>query len=297
LAISGFISFLRGQFVEARTYYEVAFSLWDPMYSPSVASPDDPHVASLIVLSRTLLCLGCLDQARLRRDEALAEARRISPYNHVYALCDAWSGDWAIEGKKAVHTMLQSAEAVLVVSREQNFPMFLGLGNIMRGWCLAAMGQAVEGIPLLVQGITLRRRDAGCYLTLPFFLVTLAEVYGMASQPEEGLNQLAEASQLIETTQERWAEAEMHRLRGTLLLSMHQHEAAQDSYHQALAVARRQSAKFWELRAALDLARLWRDQGKRTEARDLLAPVYGWFTEGFDTPVLKDAKALLDELT
>jgi predicted ATPase len=180
--------------------------------------------------------------------------------------------------------------------RQQNFPMFLGLGNIMRGWCLAAMGQTLEGIPLITQGITLRRRDAGCVLTLPFFLVTLAEVYGMASQPEEGLNRLAEAGQLIETTQERWAEAEMHRLRGTLLLSMHEHAAAEDSYRHALAVAQRQSARFWELRAALDLARLWRDQGKRTEARELLAPIYGWFTEGFKTPVLKDAKVLLHEL-
>ena len=107
----------------------------------------------------------------------------------------------------------------------------------------------------------------------------------MAAQPEEGLNRLAEAAKLVETTQERWAEAEMHRMRGTLLLSMHEHAAAEDSYRQALAVARRQSAKFWELRAALDLARLWRDQGKAQQARDLLAPVYDWFTEGFDTPV------------
>jgi predicted ATPase len=105
-----------------------------------------------------------------------------------------------------------------------------------------------------------------------------------------------EAAKLVETTQERWAEAEMHRLRGTLLLSMHQHSEAEDSYRQAIAVARRQSAKFWELRATVDLARLWHDQGKRTEARDLLAPIYGWFTEGFDTPILEDAKVLLDEL-
>ena len=89
---------------------------------------------------------------------------------------------------------------------------------------------------------------------------------------------------------------EMHRLRGTLLLATADHGAAEDSYQQALAVARHQSAKFWELRAAISLARLWRDQGKRAEARDLLAPIYGWFTEGFDTPILQDAKALLDEL-
>jgi predicted ATPase len=126
--------------------------------------------------------------------------------------------------------------------------------------------------------------------------MTLAEVYGMAGQPDEGLDRLAEAANLVETTQERWAEAEMHRLRGTLLLAMNEHAAAENSYRHALAVAQRQSAKFWELRAATSLARLWRDQGKRTEARDLLAPIYGWFTEGFETPVLQDAKALLDQL-
>ena len=101
---------------------------------------------------------------------------------------------------------------------------------------------------------------------------------------------------LIETTQEHWAETEMHRLRGSLLQSMHKHAGAEHSYRRALTIARRQNAKLWELRAALDLARLWRDQGKRAEARDLLAPIYGWFTEGLDTPVLMEAKALLDEL-
>jgi predicted ATPase len=166
----------------------------------------------------------------------------------------------------------------------------------MRGWCLGTMGQAEEGISLVLQGLA-NRRATGSKLLLPFALMMLAEVYGMASQPREGLDRLAEAAKLVETTQERWAEAEIHRLRGTRLLSVHERAAAEDSFRHALAVARRQSAKFWELRAATSLARLWLDQGKRAEAGDLLAPVYGWFTEGFDTPVLQDAKVLLDELT
>ena len=295
LACSGFISFLRGRFIDARAHYENVLGLWDPTYRPSVVSPDDPYVASLIILSRTLLCLGYVDQARLRRDEALAEARRISPYNLTYALCDAWPGDWAIMGEKEARTTLQSAEQALTSSREQTFPMFLAAGHITRGWCMGAVGQAEEGIPLLLQGIAIRRA-AGTNLLLPFFLTTLAQVYGMAARPKEGLDWLVEAAKIVETTQDRWAEAEMHRMRGTLLLSMHEHAAAERSYRHALAVARRQTAKFWELRAALDLARLWRDQGKRDEARELLAPVYGWFTEGFDTLDLKEAKALLDEL-
>jgi predicted ATPase len=108
---------------------------------------------------------------------------------------------------------------------------------------------------------------------------------------------LAEAAELIGTTQGRWAEAELPRVRGTLLLSKREHAVAEQSYRHAPAVAQRQSAKFWELRATASLARLWRDQGRRTEARDLLAPVYNWFTEGFDTPVLKEAKALLEQLS
>jgi predicted ATPase len=165
----------------------------------------------------------------------------------------------------------------------------------MRGWSLSGTKQTGEGLPLLLNGID-GLCAMGCNILIPFLLITLAEAYGMAGQPEQGLDRLAEASSLIGVTQERWIEAEIHRLRGSLLVDMHQQAGAEESDRQALIVAGRQSAKFWELRAALDLSRLWRDQGKRTEARDLLAPIYGWFTEGFDTPVLKDAKALLDEL-
>ena len=118
----------------------------------------------------------------------------------------------------------------------------------------------------------------------------------MLGQPGEGLNCLAEAAQIIETTEERVNEAELHRVRGDLLNATGDRSAAERSYRQALAVAERQSAKLFELRAATSLARLWRDQGKRAEARELLAPVYNWFTEGFDAPDLIDAKALLDEL-
>jgi predicted ATPase len=124
----------------------------------------------------------------------------------------------------------------------------------------------------------------------------LAEAYAMLGQPVEGLNCLDEAAQNIETTEERISEAELCRLRGDLLNATGDRAAAERRYHQALAVAERESAKLWELRAATSLARLWRDQGKRTEARDLLAPIYGWFTEGFDAPVLQNAKALLDQL-
>ena len=128
-------------------------------------------------------------------------------------------------------------------------------------------------------------------------LMWLAEAHAMLGQPGEGLNCLAEAAQIIETTEERVNEAELHRVRGDLLNATGDRSAAERSYRQALAVAERQSAKLFQLRASTSLARLWRDQGKRAEAQDLLAPIYDWFTEGFDAPDLMEAKALLDELS
>jgi predicted ATPase len=128
-------------------------------------------------------------------------------------------------------------------------------------------------------------------------LLLLAEAYFKLGQIVEGQDYLAEAGQHIEGTEGRYSEAEFHRLRGDFLSAIGDGGAAEASYRQGLAVAKRQSGKVLELRAATSLARLWRDQDKRTEARDLLAPIYGWFTEGLDTPVLQDAKALLDELT
>jgi class 3 adenylate cyclase/tetratricopeptide (TPR) repeat protein len=293
--LSGNICFYLGKFTDVRAYLENALSLWDPVYRGSAPTAEDPYVGAMIHLSRALICLGHLDQARLLRDEALAEAQRLSPFMRAFVLRQAWYGDWAIEGTKSAQTVLVSANEVVAVSSEQGFRDPLAIGNIMHGWCLASLGQAAEGIPLLLEGLT-TCRAAGRTLMIPFFLMALAEAYGMAAQPQEGLDQLAEAAKLVETTQERWAEAEIHRLRGTLLLSMNERAVAENSYRRALDVAQRQSAKLWELRAALDLARLWRDQGNRTEARDLLSPIYGWFTEGFDTRDLKKAKALLVDL-
>jgi predicted ATPase len=295
-SLSGIVCFWLGKFIDARPYSENALSSWDPSYRALAVATQDLYVHILSNLSRTLLYLGYVDQARLRRDEALAEARRLSPYNLAFALNQAWYGvDWA-SGEVSSETMLRSTDELLAISSEQGFPLFIGIGNIMRGWCLGKLGQAAEGIPLLLQGLAIYR-GTGSNLLSSFFLMTLAEVYGMAGQPDEGLNRLAEAAKLVETTQARWAEAELHRLRGTLLLSVHEYAAADESYRNALALAQRQSAKFWELRAALDLARLWRDQGKRREAHELLAPVFGWFTEGFDTRDLKEAKKLLGELS
>jgi predicted ATPase len=138
----------------------------------------------------------------------------------------------------------------------------------------------------------------GAELARPSFLALLAKASGIMEQPEAGLTALTEALTLVDTTGERWYESEIYQLKGVLLLqqSSDNQAEAETCFHQAIAIAQNQQAKSWELRASTSLARLWQQQGKCQEARDLLAPVYGWFTEGFDTADLKDAKTLLDEL-
>jgi predicted ATPase len=278
-----------------RTSLELAFDRLSGTIRTFIPSPEDPYVSVRVYFYRALLCLGHVDQARVRREEALAEARRLSPFNVAYALYQACIGHWALGGMGSAPVILRAADEILAISSEHGFPLWSGVGKMIRGWCLGAAGQSTEGIPLLLEGIA-DTRAIGCKVMLPFYLTTLAEVCGMAGKPEEGLKRLDDAAQLLERTEERWAEAETHRLRGMLLLSMHERAAAEDSFQQALTVVRRRSAKFWELRAATRLARLWGERGRQTEARELLAPVYGWFTEGFDTRDLKEAKALLEEL-
>jgi predicted ATPase len=166
-----------------------------------------------------------------------------------------------------------------------------------RGWALAMQGQAAEGMALLHQGIA-SWQAAGAAMLVPWFCILLAEVVDRFGHTADGLQALTEAHTLVEQHEERYWEAEVCRLRGVLLLRQTgtpQAEEAETCFQQALAVARRQEAKSLELRAAMSLSRLWQRQGKRTEARELLAPIYNWFIEGFDTADLQEAKALLDK--
>jgi predicted ATPase len=170
---------------------------------------------------------------------------------------------------------------------------------MLRGWVLVQQaGQAQAGIEQIHQGLT-AYRAMGTETLQPYYLALLAEAYGTLGEPEAGLTALAEALTLAETTGERWYEPELYRLKGALLLQRNSDNQAEAevSFQHALAIARNQQAKSFELRTATSLARLWQQQGRRQEAHDLLAPVYNWFTEGFDTLDLKDAKALLEELT
>ena len=191
----------------------------------------------------------------------------------------------------------ERSEAAISLAKEQGFPYFMAIGSLLRGWALAQQRQAQEGIEQLHQGL-IAVRATGAELLRPCYLALLAHAYGAMGQPEAGLTALTEALALVDATGERWYEPELYRLKGELLLqcSSDNQADAESCFHHALDIARSQQAKSFELRTATSLAKLWYQQGKRHEAHDLLAPVYNWFTEGFDTADLKDAKALLDAL-
>jgi predicted ATPase len=184
-----------------------------------------------------------------------------------------------------------------VVATMQGFPLWAAMGRVLHGWALAMQGQGAEGLAQVGQGIA-TVRATGAVLFVPYMCTLLADVAARLGRPADGLQALTEAHMLVEQHEERYWEAEVCRLWGVVLLR--QPETAQAEaeawLQRALAVARRQEAKSLELRAAMSLSRLWQRQGKRAEARELLAPVYGWFTEGFDTADLQEAKALLGEL-
>ena len=190
----------------------------------------------------------------------------------------------------------ERADQLVAVATEQGFPYWRAMGTIYRGWVKVKNGDVAEGISLLRSG-SAAYRATGAEVWMPYHIALLARACEIAGQIEEAVTLLDDALQIVERTGERWFAAELNRHKGQLLLRQGHSEAAEELYRKALSIAEEQEAKLWELRAAVSLARLRRDQGRRAEARDLLAPVYGWFTEGFDTADLKEAKALLDELT
>jgi class 3 adenylate cyclase/predicted ATPase len=256
----------------------------------------DPGVASRIFIAYTLWLLGYPDQALARAHDALALATKLAhPFNDAFALlCASLIGQLRGEGEE----VYDRAEAAVTLSTEQGFTLWLSGSIILRGWALTVRGQREAGLRQIHRGLA-DWRASGAELTLPYFLALLAEGYGTLNQAKAGLDALKEAWEVIERTGERWSEAELHRLKGQLLLQQSPDNATETEscFHQAIAIAQNQSAKSWELRATSSLARLWQSQGKRDQARELLEPVYSWFTEGFDTADLIDAKTLLDELS
>jgi class 3 adenylate cyclase/predicted ATPase len=243
----------------------------------------------------TLWFLGYPAQALARAHEALALAHDLS---HPFTLAWAQSfGAMAYHMRRDVTAVYEHTEAAVVLATDQGFPLWGAVGMCGRGWALAMQGQGEEGIAQIHEGMA-ALRATGAAILVPWFCILLAEVADRFGYTEEGLQALAEAHTLMEQHEERWWEAEIYRLRGALLLRQPgtPQAEAEACFQRALDVARRQEAKSLELRAAMSLARLWQRQGNRTKAYDLLAPIYGWFTEGFDTADLQEAKALLEAL-
>jgi predicted ATPase len=296
----GWNLFFLGKPTQARTHLEHTITFYDPQKHHTLAFLYglDPGVVSLSAMSWALWALGYPKQARQRSCEALALAQELthSPsliMTHTYAglLC-TFCRDW----QKAQAL----AEACIRLATEHGSPYWLSGGLFCHGWALAKQGQAEEGVAQMREGIA-GNRATGADALVVVQLATLAEACGKAGQPEEGLATVAEALATVDRTSERFYEAEVYRIKGELLLKdegrRRRDESPEDCFHQAIEVARQQQAKSWELRAVMSLCRLWQEQGRRAEARERLAEVYGWFSEGFDTPDLQEARVLLEVLS
>ncbi|HEY5868220.1 MAG TPA: hypothetical protein VI542_22100, partial [Candidatus Tectomicrobia bacterium] len=255
----------------------------------------DPGVACRLYVAATLWLLGYPEQALARLHEALTLAHALShPFSLACARC--WA-TFVSQFRRDVSAAHEHAEAAVALATEQGFPIWAALGTTLRGWALTMQGQDEAGVAQVRGGIA-ALRATGAALFVPYLYTVLADVCAHLGHIEDGLQALAEACTLVERHDERYWEAEVCRLRGVVLLRQPGTSPAEAEtwLQQALDVARRQEAKSLELRAAMSLSRLWQQQGKRAEARELLAPIYGWFTEGFDTADLQEAGALLGEL-
>jgi class 3 adenylate cyclase/predicted ATPase len=293
----GVTLFRLGAVATAHTHLTQGIALYNPQqHRASVfLYGDDSGVVCHSYVSRTLWLLGYPDQGLARSQEAVTLAQqRAHPFTLGFAL-----GGAAIfhQLRREVRCTQERAEAAINLAKDQGFPFWMAVGALMRGWALAHQGQVKQGIEQLHQGLV-ALRAIGAEIGRPYWLALLAEAHGTIEEPEEGLAILTEALKLVDTTEERWYEPEMYRLKGALLLQQQvdNQADAETCFHHAIRIAQSQQAKSWELRASTSMARLWQQQGKRQEAYDLLAPIYGWFTEGFDTADLQEAKTLLDAL-
>jgi class 3 adenylate cyclase/predicted ATPase len=286
-----------GEVALAHAHFTQSIALYDPQQHRTSAFlyGEDAGVICHIYAAWTLWYLGYPDQALARCQEAVALAQQMAhPFSLGFALFFA---ALLHQFRREVRLTQERAEAAVSLATEQGFPHWRAEGSILRGWALAQQGRAQEGIKQLHQGL-MAWRATGAEEGRPYFLALLAKAHGIMRQPEAGLAVLTEALTLMDTTDERVWEPELYRLKGEFFLqqSLDNQAEAESCFNHAIHMAQSQQAKSWELRATTSLARLWQQQGKRQEAHDLLAPVYGWFTEGFDTADLQEAKALLDAL-
>jgi class 3 adenylate cyclase/predicted ATPase len=293
----GNIVFWRGELIMARAHLEEGLALYHAHQSRvhAMLSVRDPGVEMQGFVALTLWFLGYPDQAFTSFQQALHLAQALA---HPYSLAVALNMmAWLHQCRRESLLTQDRAEAVIALATEHGFAQRQAASTMLRGWALADQGRVAEGIAQIRQGLP-AWQATGTAIWQPYFLALLAEACVQGGHVEEGLALLTEALAIVDRTGEGLYEAEVYRLRGVSLLRQDNPDATlvEACFQQALDVSRRQQAKSWELRAAMSLARLWQRQGKRTAARELLAPIYGWFTEGFDTVDLQEAKTLLAAL-
>jgi predicted ATPase len=286
-----------GDIAEGRAHYDRAIALYDPAAHRPLATRfgQDIRVAASSYRSLALWMLGYPKAAFADTEQALRDAREIG---HAATLM------FALLCGSMTHTFCGKYAAVdafvdeLVALADEKGAVLWKAGGMMdQGCVLALTGKAADAVHMLTSGIT-GFRSTGATVFVPLYLSYLARAYAELGQFDHTWRCIGEAMMAVETTKERWWLAEANRVAGEIALMSPEPDTAKAEayFERALSVARTQQAKSWELRAAMSMARLWRDQGKVQQARELLAPVYGWFTEGFDTLDLKEAKTLLEEL-
>jgi predicted ATPase len=294
--ILGISLLLTGEFAESRAHLDRAFTLYDPAeHRPLAARFGQDHgVTVLAFRSVALWSLGYPETALTDADRALCDARKIGQAATLMAALGTTALTQLVCGNyKATGSLV---DELLVLAREKDAAYFKAVGTLLQGDLLGLTGKgsAIQTISSALAAL----RSTGATLFIPGRLSTLARAYADLGRFDDAWRSIGEAMTAADTTKERWWDTEISRVAGEIALKQPDQNAAkaEEYFDRSLSVAREQQAKSWELRAAMSLARLWRDQGKMQQARELLAPVYAWFTEGFDTRDLKEAKALLGEL-
>jgi class 3 adenylate cyclase/predicted ATPase len=292
--ILGMSFFSRGEPITARVHLQASLTFHQPdRHSHTFLAPSHNYTIASMWLGLSLLLLGYPRQASVRIGAGLRAVRELSnPHTLAHALALACRYNSVLGDVVALR---EAAEELAAVAAEHEFPFYRAIATIYRGWVLTGSHDIAHGIDLLRAGVA-AFLDLGAAALRPYFWARIALLSAAADSAPNSIELLDEALEQVEQSGQRWCEAELDRSKGELLSRFSDALHAEACLQRSLMTARRQHAKLWELRAACSLGRLWRNQGKHNEARTLLAPIYGWFTEGFDAPDLREAKALLDEL-